>query len=720
MTSTFSLSRQQYPDPFLDVAGTKLPKSQKKLLKLLYLFATTHPQISPIVKKLAKYPITQVIVNSENNSAAVEKKWRDALEGEMNIYEKAEAMGLDFFGYGNCFITVHKPFIRYYKCKSCENKNVAGKLKYFINNKRFIGKCPSCNKRTSFQPVDDYTEAVSDIAIVRIPPEEMFIKHNELTGKSFYYRDVPSSLKKALNNRKPDREIIDSTPWTYIKAAMHKKKIRFDKGKVLHLKEPSLSGNNMEWGMPIIMASLKDAYLNQIYKKADESVANERVVPARFVYPQPTNNDPMRTISLARFSSFMSKSLRRWRQDKNAVMVSPFPIGVAEMGGDAQRLMTANLRQLTIKEIIGSTGVPEGFLGDGMTWSGGSVQLRMLENMIMSYKRALDKLLRFVVGEMSKITDWPSVDVSFKPFRMADDIQMLQILIQLAQMKHVSFKEILERIDLDWDEENKKVEKETKAIQEIMLQETLLEVKSMLKSVEYQVESQNRQNSTTDMLNERDSTEEATSAHLRGIQSMEDYHEEKTEQDQQAQQEEGEEEEQAEAVEQRLDNARAEKYEAEAATKEDKVTPVVQSIARKLSAMSPEQQEKQLELLAERAPALEKKVRVMLEQSQQQEEGPEQQEEVPQQEEGDGSPSDLLGKIRAESNNPKEMADRIMMLPGKKKTPIFELLQKEDPQLAIRVMKELQKGYSKSGGKSSGGGGVDMTPSPQQKPPRRK
>ncbi|NIP67377.1 hypothetical protein GWM83_02755, partial [Candidatus Bathyarchaeota archaeon] len=242
--------------------------------------------------------------------------------------------------------------------------------------------------------------------------------------------------------------------------------------------------------MPIIMAALKDAYLNQIYKKADETVANERTVPARFVFPQATSNDPFRTISLSKFSSFIGRSIRRYRHDKNAIMPSPFPVGVAEIGGDAQRLFTANVRELTIKEIIGSTGVPEGFLGDGMTWSGGSVQLRMLENMIMSYLRSLNRLLTFVVKETAKITELPEVEVRFKPFRMADDVQMLQMLLQLAQMKQVSFKEILDRMDLDWDEQHEVVKDETEKTQAVMVQEALTEVKAGLESVKWQVEQQ--------------------------------------------------------------------------------------------------------------------------------------------------------------------------------------------------------------------------------------
>lgn len=705
--NAFSVYRQQYPDPFLDVASTKLPKSRKKLLDMLYLFATTHPQISPIVKKLAKYPITNVIVNTKNSGqSSLEKKWLDILENDLNVYEIAEGMGLDYMGYGNCFITVHKPFVRTYKCKTCGVENPSGEVKFYIRGKKFFGKCPSCKSKSQFAGKDNPIKNVKEVSIVRIAPQQMYVRYNPLTGKSSYYRKVPGQLRKAVTKQnKPDRELINSTPWIYVQAALNKKKIKFGKGKVLHLKEPSLSGKTMHWGMPIIMAALKDAYLNQIYKKADETVANERTVPARFVFPQATSSDPFRTIALSKFANFMGRSLRRYRHDKNAVMPVPFPVGVAEVGGDAQRLFTANVRDLTIKEIIGSTGVPEGFLGDGMTWSGGSVQLRMLENMLMSYLRSLNRLLNFVVTEVSKITELPSVEARFKPFKMADDVQMLQMLMQLAQMKHVSFKEILDRMDLDWEEQHDIIQDETEKVQSINIKEALTEVKTALEAVNWQVEAQQRQSSSAEMIEELNATSDATVAqlweHTPFDQAKEDIMESKAEE--------------APPPEEQLQAAKAEKMKAEAEQRETEtdlaqqqyqVAPVVDSLVQRLITMNPQQREKKLRKLSETAPTIARQAQERIT-------------ELTQEESKNEAGVDIVADLRMNSKNPKEMADRILMLPPELKSKAFDQLMNQDPQLAIAVMKELQPS------KKGGGTGVSMSspdtrPQPKQKPPRRK
>lgn len=631
--SNYSLYRQQYPDPFLDQASTKLPKSQQKLFEMLHIFATTHPQIRPIVHKLAKYPITHLIINSRRTGDfhEFERKWKDILEFDLDVYQIAEGMGLDFFGYGNSFITIHKPFERTYECKICSEHNTKD-IEFFINGKNIVGTCSACKKRTSFNPKDNYLTDPSKITIVRIPPREMHIKKNTSSGAVEYYRSVPPELVNAVKNTtRPDRFIINTTPWKYVEAALSgskKTKIKYAQGKVLHSMEETLSSHNSHWGQPIIMAGLKDAYLNQIYKKADETVANERTVPARFIYPQATSQSPMQTIGLGRWSRYMTRIMNIRRHDKNAIMPVPFPVGVAEIGGDAQRLVTSNLRELLINEIIGSTGVPQGFLSDGMTYSGGTVQARMLENMIGSYLRAQHRLLYFIVKEVSNITGIEPVDVKWKPFKKADDVQMLQILLQLVQMKLVSGKEILDRIDLDFEEQNGIISRETEKIQEIRVLESLVEVKSMLRGVDYQVKAQARQGSSQEMLEaiNNSAQELVTGASKSKVDSIPE-------------------------------------------DPEDKTSPIVNSLVQKLQGMDPESAQEFLERLKNN-PTSQGIYRMVA-----------------------AKMSHLVADM---AEDPEDLARQIIMLPNKMRAETFQRLQEENPQLAASVMR-IMHGQMKAG-----------------------
>ena len=731
-TESFALSRMAYPDPFLDVASTKLPKSRRKLLELCYIFGTTHPQIAPIVKKLAKYPITRLIIsNVDSNSDALRQRWRDIFEDDLGIYSISESVGLDFFGYGNCFITVHKPFERSYTCKTCDHVHQAGDVHYYLHNDKFQGKCNACGQKTILEPEDHNTSVASDIEVVRLKPQNMYVRYNELTGKSSFYYEIPQELKGAIDSHNPDRETIDETPLPYVRAAMEDKKIKFSPGSVLHLKEPSLSGRGMQWGNPIILAGLKDAYLNQVYKKADESLANERAIPARFVFPQANTESPLHRISLGRFSSYLSNSIRRWRRDKNAIMPSPFPVGTAEVGGDAHRFSSADLRQLSVKEIIGSTGVPEGFLAEGMTWSGGSVQLRMLQNMLMSYSRAQNRMVTFVMKEVAAITGWPEVEVRYKPFKMADDMQKIQILVQLAQMKVVSYKEVLDRLDLEWENQHKQVQKETEELQSVHVQEQLLEAKTALEAAGIQSEAQMRHQAHQAMKGE---IQEDHAAALKHLQRQAPYFqaEEQAEQERQQQQQ------QEQAVKQRAQQAEVMSQEAKAlkdrATAEQKgvhadiaennlskqVPDMVEAMVQKILDMPPEARGQELEKLHSKAPNVAIAVEERLDEVTQRERAqtlPEAEQEESQGKAEQKEIEKIIHQLRTESKNAKEMAEKVQMLEPKPRQKVLEYLHETDPTLTIKIMQHL--GLVQSGRGGGGQNRVNMKPFPEQKPSSR-
>jgi hypothetical protein len=692
--SPFSIYRSSYPDPFLDQASTRLPKSQQKLFELLYIFATTHPQIKPIVTKLAKYPITKIICSADGpGQEALEKRWESALEKQVNIYEHAEGMGLDYMGYGNSFITVHRPFVRSYRCDLCKQGNIAQEVTYFIRNKKFVGTCPSCKKQATFEGIDTPTSKLEDVRIVRIPPMQVTIIYNDLTGEKIFYRDVPQRLKDSLKkDGKPDKELIDRTPWVYIKAALEDKKIRYAHNRILHLCEPSLSSQNQYWGMPIIMAALKDAYLNQVFKKADETVANERTVPARFVYPQMTSQDPLRTISLSRWSGEMARSLAVYRNDKNAIIPVPFPVGVAEIGGDAQRLMTHQLRELLIKEIVGSTGVPEGFLSEGMTFSGGSVQIRMLENMLSGYIRAQHKMLDFVIKEVSTVMKWPLVEGEWKPFKKSDDVQMLQMKMQLAQSNQVSYKEILESFDLDWEEEHRQIMREKEGGGKLASMDAISQARAALESVTWQVETQSRQESYQELKGNTNSARKSTFEHL-GKNNTFDGDQEQQQEEGQANQEQEQEQQQGE---ERAQNAITSKREAEAQKKDTEAdldqesyqnAPMVNDIVKTMLTLDPNQRERKLQALEENAPGIALRVRKRLEDSFAQEGNAK-------------SGLDISDELKLNSKDPEELANKIMMLPSKEKSAAFNQLLKSDPQLAMRVAKIINGQNAGRGGAS--------------------
>jgi hypothetical protein len=717
---SFSVHQHQYPDPFLDMASTKLPKSRLKLIELCKIFALTHPQIAPIVSKIAKYPITTLNISSgKKPDKALEAVWKKILEEEVDIYQCLEEFGLDYNGTGNAAYTIVRPFVRLYKCEQCKYEHPANEVKFQIRGKDFIGVCPLCKKSTKFSGTDlplKGESAMHELAIVILPIEDIIIKQNRLTKKTLYFCDVPSDIKNAIKQGKPDRFLIDSTPWDYIQAGLQGKKIKFEKGVIFHHKTPTISSKDNAYGLPFYLPALKDAYLNQVYKKADETVAQERTVPARFVYPSATSSDPMQTINLSKFSAYMSRAMKRFRYDKNAILPVPFPIGISELGGDAQRLFTSQLRDSVKSEIIGATGMFEGFLSDGMSWSGGSVQLRMLENSLMSYSRAINKFLKNVVQRIASILNIEPVEVTLKPFRTQDDLQLTQILMSLAQMNHVSFDTILSRMDLSWEEEHEKIKSEVNKSQAIDIQKLMLETRAALESASLQVRAGTDTQGYSDINSQIGNYSAALGQNISGqTNDMEQSEQEMADQQAQAESQPSPQDELASA---QADNLKATSMAKETGVKEvSKKQDFIDGIAKQMISLSPKDRDKKMEALSENAPDIFAEVKGRMSQIEDGENEVGEKDNAAQ----SNQAADILKEIRKTSTSPKELAYKIIMLDPELKASVFDVLNQSDPQLGIMVAKEMNGNIMKAKGNGNQvGAAVDMTQMPQAKPPRRK
>lgn len=717
-----------YPDPFFDIASTRLPKSRRKLLEMCYLFATTHPQLGPIVSKLAKFPITKVVLSFDQEIEGdkriddLKRSWLDTIERELDFYAQAEAAGLDFFAFGNAFITVHRPFKRSWTCQTCDHSQPGESIKGLqVRNKGFVAHCEHCKSPRPMKGSDEYIESSDGLRIVRLNPMNIEIVSYQLTGHKEYIYEVPTEIRRAIRRKpKPNMRLINRTPWVYIEAALEDRKILFEEDSICHMWQPGPSGMDDGWGHPILLPGLKDAYLNQVYKKADETLANERLVPLRWVFPQATSQDPLSTINLRKFTGFLGQGIRAWRRDKNLVLPSPFPVGTAQLGGEAAQFNTAPLRQLAISEIISSTGMPAGFLSEGMTWSGGSVQLRMLENMLNGYLRALNKLLHFIVKQVSIVTNRVRPIATLKPFRMIDDVQMLSFLMQLADAREVSYEELLSRMDLNRSEQHAKILSEIEGRKNIQIEEQMMGAQLALRSVGAQVAAQDAQEGWTDTLKEVEQDSQvalevgATRRSWRVVES------EKEQQEQQAEQQQAEQQQaqmQSQGAEQEAkaqrEQALARKHESDAKLNEAEADVVDDGVLDNLDAgqgqyvmqmaqgllEDEENRDARLNSIRSQDPEFAKMIEAGMARLS-----------------GASEQADPISKaisdLRNQASSPKAMAQKIRVMPPQIKDGILQRLIEEDVNLAMDIIAELN-------GPTSGSSTPSPRPLPLARPPRR-
>jgi hypothetical protein len=714
-----ALERHTYDDPFLDMAATKLPKSFKKLLELCQIFALTHPQIAPIIWRLAEYPITSLVYKGGEES---ERQHKNIFEKKLKIMEKMVEWGLDYYGYGNCFVSISFPFIRVYRCQGCRAVLQSREVRYQYTGGRFQGRCRSCGGEREFEPQDQYVKDSSGINVFRLEPQLMTPKFNRVTGAYFYYYDMPPDLVRSVESG--DRDIIDSTPIEYLRCIKLKRKMKLK--RVFHFKRPTLSGRDMQWGLPLVLPALKDAYLNQVYKKADEAIALEHSVPLRVIFPQPQSRDPMQMVALGNFKNFMAKNIRYWRHDKNAIITAPMPIGVTSIGGDGAAYSTIQARVKVVDEIIGAMMVTRGFVLGGENWSSASISQRVMENSFSNYLRRLDTCLQWVRDEVAAYLGLPMCHVSMKPFKKVDDVQMLQLIVSLAQQKRVSWREALSRMDLDSRSELEVIEDEAEKYTSLVIQELIAQNTASAKALSAQVEAQDQSQGLQETLQAQGLRSKATQIETQGLAKKEDVVEEQmTSESQQPPPAQ----EVAMRAEAEKDMAVAESFRARNGHQQPQqpqqqfvdvnMNQQISSWAQELLAAPADQRRAYLAQIHEQSPEL---AQAVVEVAREMESGSAQ--PAAGQQAAVAVSRDPVAMTRAllsEARSPQDLAGRLSVIDPRQQSEILAEIQRRNPSLFIAVMKLLnaQRQQDMSPAVAGGGNVVDMKPLPEQGPPRR-
>jgi hypothetical protein len=453
-----------YPSPFFDLAHTYLPPTVKQMFKWCRYYYLTQPLIAAIVNKMAEYPVTDLVIDTDNKG--LRNLWERFFEADVQLRPRLIDIGLYYMCYGNAIASLMHPFVKWLKCKYCGHSVMAKKATYRFRTYEFHMTCDKCNQTGHALVEDQYLQTSGGTRIILWNPEDIDIVFNPITQETMYFYSLPiQTLNDMAVGR---REVIEQLPQVFIDAAKKRKSITLNKDNLFHIKRPSvLSGpRDTGWGTPLVLPVLKDVFYLQIMKKAQEAILLERIVPLTVIFPQQASGtaDPYTSVNLIDWKDHIAQEIQRWRLDRNYIPILPLPIGNQVIGGDGRALLMSQEIKLWSDQIVAGMGVPNEFIFGGLQWSGSNVSLRMLENQFMRYLSGLLLFIKdFLIKGMAAHMGWPTVGVRFKPFKMADDLQRKAFLFQLNQAGKVSDTTLINDADLNPDEENDLLRKETKA-----------------------------------------------------------------------------------------------------------------------------------------------------------------------------------------------------------------------------------------------------------------
>lgn len=449
---TLARKYQGFANPFFDLASTYLPPTVKGLFQYCRYFHLTHGIINAINTKAAEYPVTDLILSHKDRP--VKDRWEELMNGVLNWRVHQFEVNLEYYVYGNAFVSPSLPFTKMLKCGSCNAEVTAMQHRplWRYSQQGFWLSCPKCGQTGWAKSYDTYYPRLGDISLVRWNPELVNTFYNEATGRTDYTLDFSSEFKNGIAMGRKD--LVATTPETILSAIKSQKTLVFDQNAVFHMRRPGLSGM-ARWGIPLMMPVLKDAFFMQIMKKAQESVLLTHLVPQVFLFPQPATSgaDPFTSTSLADWRDHIRRELIRQRQDPSYYGILPFPLGHQSIGENGKSLLLTPEIEATGQQMCIGMGFPTDLVFGNGTYASSSVNMRMVENFFMSNTHAHVRLVHWALKHFGSFLNWPTPDARFKAFRMADDLQRSALMMQLNQAGAVSETTLLSQLDLKVEDE---------------------------------------------------------------------------------------------------------------------------------------------------------------------------------------------------------------------------------------------------------------------------
>ncbi len=452
-----------YPSPFFDIAHTYLPTTVKAMFRWCRYYFLTNPIINATVFKLSEYPITEIEIDHPDKKVA--NKWKEYFEDHLNYRAFQIECGLDYNTYGNCLTSLSFPFKKYLTCSSCKYSAEAKRIRphWVFTNYEFRMSCPQCSHLGTATVKDQYFKNESGVRCMRWSPEDVEISYSDLTGEYTYFYNIPPGVRNDVIVGKKDA--VEQIPEVFIQALRQQKGVTFNSDLFFHLKRPTLADQDRGWGIPLMLPCLKDTFYLQIMKKAQEAILLEHIVPLRILFPQAGSgtSDPYTTINLVDWRDHVATEIARWRFDPNYIPILPLPVGNQTIGGDGRALLMVNEMQQMSEQLINGMQVPLEFIKGGLSYAGTNISMRMLENQFIIYLSRHARQAKWVMRSVADYLEWPMANIRFKPFKMADDIQRKAFLFQLNQAGKVSDTTLLLDSDLDQEQEDQIMERETAA-----------------------------------------------------------------------------------------------------------------------------------------------------------------------------------------------------------------------------------------------------------------
>jgi len=440
-------SRIVYPHVALDPAYLSGITDIKTIYPLCRYFLS-NPLIFAAIWKFSAYPITRILFDTSDDW--MKERADSIFNRTLQLREFLFMLGLNYHAFGNSYYSIKLPTKKILNCTYCGHDTVAGEKNFEYRGGVYRVKCYNCRRKNKAIARDIAVQSVNDIALTRWDPsliDTVYIPYMPKGQAYRYYLTIPAQIKNKV--RLGDTRVIANLPESFIKAIKDNKRLE-SKGGIRHMRRPSFSRGTRDdgLGIPVMFASLQLGLTFQLLMKHLEAAIIDHTLPYRAISPKTGRAAELTGISVTEATDALEEYLAEVRKNPNFIGVVP-PFDSVFIGGQVDPLKIIKDFQAFFDILIAGLGFPREFVFGGLSWSGSSVSMRMLENSANDYRASLKVELRYIVETVLRFMNLPIVEADLEKFKMADDLQRAAFDSNLAREGTLSWETVLEERDHD-------------------------------------------------------------------------------------------------------------------------------------------------------------------------------------------------------------------------------------------------------------------------------
>ncbi len=348
--------------------------------------------------------------------------------------------------YGNAFARMHFPFDRFLvdrrggRPREYALEFFGRKAKY--NWKKLEYEIPDPLKKgakISLPFRDRPSMDVNRIRLRKLDPRRILIQHNFISGSShFIWRfetEIIDDVKKGRNY------VVNETPMEMLRAISKNQDFAFAPDTIFHFKAPCVSRvSNRGWGLPGVIANYRNIHQLQVYRKIDESVGLDYLLPFRIFSPL-TNSAPSDLVNnfvMSRWRQEIKHIIDRRRRDKFAMHSLPFPVEYNEHGASGKELVPKDLIEWQTNSLLDGMGYPKELWQGTMEYQRMPTAIRLFESTFSFIHVGFNQLTQWAVRRLRNYLNQPKIEVQLKRPSIADSLEDKQMIFQLTAQGEIS------------------------------------------------------------------------------------------------------------------------------------------------------------------------------------------------------------------------------------------------------------------------------------------